>query len=224
MRLKCLGSGSSGNCYIIESPAEALIIEAGMPFMEVKKALDFNVAKIVGGIITHQHGDHAKFVHEYETAGIPTFKPYEGEKLRQMRTYGGFTVKSFDVVHDVPCCGYLVMHENMGRLLYATDTEYVRYRFDRLAHILVEANYSTDLIDPHAINRTHVLTGHMELQTTLNFLRANDNPELRNVVLCHLSGNNADPVMFKAEAGKVVGCPVWVADKGMEVDVGLAPF
>lgn len=224
MRLKCLGSGSSGNCYILESPAEALIIEAGMPFMEVKKALDFNVAKIVGVIITHQHGDHAKFAHEYKIAGIPTFKPYESENLRQIRTYGGFTVKSFDVVHDVPCCGFLVTHEDMGRLLYVTDTEYVRYRFDGLVHILAEANYSADLIDTHAANRFHVLTGHMELQTTLNFLRANNSSELRNVMLCHLSANNANPVMFKAEAEKVVGCPVWVADKGMEVDVGLVPF
>lgn len=46
MRLKVLGSGSSGNCYILENENEALIIEAGLPFMEVKKALDFNVMKL----------------------------------------------------------------------------------------------------------------------------------------------------------------------------------
>ena len=34
MRLKVLGSGSSGNCYILENDNEALIIEAGLPFME----------------------------------------------------------------------------------------------------------------------------------------------------------------------------------------------
>ena len=37
MKLRVLGSGSSGNCYILENEAEALIIEAGVPFMEVKK-------------------------------------------------------------------------------------------------------------------------------------------------------------------------------------------
>ena len=47
MKLKCLGSGSSGNCYILENDSEALIIEAGIPFMTVKKALDFNINKIV---------------------------------------------------------------------------------------------------------------------------------------------------------------------------------
>ena len=32
MKLKALGSGSSGNCYILENESEALIIEAGLPF------------------------------------------------------------------------------------------------------------------------------------------------------------------------------------------------
>ena len=41
MKLKCLGSGSSGNCYILESDTEALIIEAGLPLKEVKIALGF---------------------------------------------------------------------------------------------------------------------------------------------------------------------------------------
>lgn len=36
MKLKVLGSGSSGNCYILESETEALIIEVGLPFMNRK--------------------------------------------------------------------------------------------------------------------------------------------------------------------------------------------
>ena len=45
MELKVLGSSSSGNCYILDNGSEALIIEAGIRFMEVKKALDFNISK-----------------------------------------------------------------------------------------------------------------------------------------------------------------------------------
>ncbi|MDO5540575.1 MAG: MBL fold metallo-hydrolase [Eubacteriales bacterium] len=224
MKLKCLGSGSSGNCYLLENDTECLVIEAGVPFKEVKKALDFNISKIVGVVCTHSHADHSGRAYEYEAVGIPVFKPYESDELRQVRTYGNFVVKSFDVVHDVPCCGFLIMHPDMGRLLYASDTEYIKYRFDRLNHILVEANYSADLIDPNAVNRNHVLTGHMELQTTLDFLRANSNPELRNVTLCHLSDRNAEPKMFAMEARKAVSCPVHVAEKGLVVNVGLVPF
>ena len=55
MKLRVLGSSSAGNCYILENNTEALIIEAGLPFMEAKKALDFNTKKIQGVVISHEH-------------------------------------------------------------------------------------------------------------------------------------------------------------------------
>ena len=79
MRLKVLGSGSKGNCYILENETEALVIEAGLPLMEVKRALDFNVKKIKAVIVSHVHGDHHKYWHEYVMAGIPVFEPYKNE-------------------------------------------------------------------------------------------------------------------------------------------------
>lgn len=157
-------------------------------------------------------------------AGIPVFKPYESEMLRQVRTYGGFVIKSFDLIHDVSCCGFLIVHPEMGRLLYASDTEYIKYRFSHLDHILVEANYAAEFVEINAVNRTHVLTGHMELRTTLDFLQANKGYSLRNVILCHLSSNNADPEMFRQEAEKVVNADVSIARKGLEVDLSLIPF
>lgn len=221
MKLRCLGSGSSGNCYILENDSEALVIECGIPFMAVKKALDFNISKIVGVAISHSHGDHAKYVDEYKKVGIPVFQPYESDMERQARTYGNFVLKSFCLVHDVPCCGFLIRHPEAGNVLYASDTEYIRYRFRDISHIMIECNYSKDLILEDAANRSHVMTGHIELQTALDFLRANNNPNLRNVILLHMSDRNSDPDEFVAEAEKVVQCPVWAAEKGLEVDLQL---
>lgn len=222
MKLKCLGSGSSGNCYMLESPTEALVIEAGISFKEVKKALDFNISKITGVIVGHSHGDHAKYAGEYSPAGIPVWKPYEGGGSMEFRT-GNFMVRAFTLEHDVPCYGFLTTHPDMGRMVYASDTSYIKWRFNNLNHILVEANYSNDLIDQHAVNRNHVLTGHMEMRTTLEFLKSNRSPALRNVVLLHLSGGNSDEVMFRNEAQGVVDCSVYVAGKGLEIELGL-PF
>lgn len=224
MKFRCLGSGSSGNCYILENDSEVLVIEAGIPFMAVKKALDFNISKIVGVVVSHQHGDHARYVGEYEKAGIPVFRPYESDMESQVRTYGGFVIKSFPLVHDVPCCGFLIWHPETGNVLYASDTEYIKYRFRDLSHILIECNYSRELIPEDAVNRSHVMTGHMELQTALDFLRANNNPNLQNVVLLHMSARNSEPEEFAAKAGKVVQRPVWAAEKGLEVDLNLKLF
>lgn len=240
MELICLGSGSSGNCYLLESGSEALVIEAGVSFREVKKALGFNISKIVGVVISHSHGDHAEYAGAYEKAGVPVFKPYEmGDASRLPRRYGQFSVEGLDLTDrqgksmhsnpdgtECPCYGFYITHPEMGNLFYATDTELIKWRFQGLNHILVEANYSVNLMDAGAANRSHVLTGHMELRTALDFLKANNNPELRTVTLCHLSERNGDALRFAAEAEKAVGpgCWVAVAKKGISVDVSLEPF
>jgi phosphoribosyl 1,2-cyclic phosphodiesterase len=230
MVLKVLGSSSSGNCYILESDTEALIIETGLPFMEVKKALNFNVRKVVGVVVSHSHGDHSKYIWEYEKAGIKVFKPYDicnGNADSMGWPHSGkFYVKAFKLVHDVPCYGFYITHPDIGNLIYASDTEYIKYRFKNLNHILVEANYSDDLIEQDAVNREHILWGHMSLQTALNFISTNDNPALKNVVLLHLSDKNSDSEKFLQKTKETVkyGADCYIAEKGLAVDLNLIPF
>lgn len=140
--------------------------------------------------------------------------------------YGRFGIKAFRLIHDVPCYGFYIQHPEIGRLVYASDTEYIKYRFKNLNHILVEANYSDDLIDKEAINREHVLRGHMSLQTALDFISTNDNPALRNVVLLHLSDKNSDSEKFLQQTKQTVkyGANCYIAEKGLEVDLNLCPF
>ena len=91
------------------------------------------------------------------------------------------------LIHDVPCCGFYVVHEEMGNFLYASDTQYIREVFTgywALNHILIEANYADWLLDPNAPNYAHVKEGHMRIDTTVEFLRANENPGLTSVMLC----------------------------------------
>lgn len=223
MQLNVLGSGSSGNCYILENDKEALIIEAGISFKEVRIALDFNIRKIVGVIAGHSHFDHSKYVTEFEKTGIPTFKPYESEMERQIRTFGKFVIKSFPQIHDVPCFGFYIIHPDIGNLVYASDTEYIKYRFKNLNHILVEANYCNELIETDNPKYQHVLEGHMSIDTACGFLKSNNNPGLRNVVLLHLSKDAANPDLFKGIAGRCVSCPVYIARKGLEIELSL-PF
>lgn len=235
MKLKVLGSGSSGNCYLLENETECLVIEAGVSFMEVKKALDFNVRKIVGVIASHSHGDHAKYVAEYKKSGIHTVSfgeelpEYDAEKMKHYKLgMGKFRIKPFPLVHDVPCYGFYITEPSMGSCIYATDTEYVRWRFKNVNHILVEANYTeADFVqkidDP---KRDHVLTGHMSIETCKSFILANNSPALRNVCLCHLSAENGDAERFKQVIQEVVALDVnvTVAEKGLEVSLNLCPF
>ncbi|MEG1901794.1 MAG: MBL fold metallo-hydrolase [Clostridium sp.] len=226
MKLKCIGSSSDGNCYVLENDTEALVIEAGLPFKEVEKTLDFNISKIACVIASHSHKDHSKYLHEYERAGINTFKPYELEVHKQTRKYGGFTIHSFEVEHDVICVGYLIEHKDIGRLVFVTDTEYVKYCFAKQKpnHIMIESNYSKELLSDDPTKREHVLTGHMEINTACEFIKKNHTVHLKNVVLLHLSDSSGDAELFKAKASEVARCNVYVAKKGIEVNLDLIPF
>lgn len=56
MFLKCISSGSNGNSYVLISDKEILLIEAGVRLIEVKRHIDFQISKITGCIISHEHG------------------------------------------------------------------------------------------------------------------------------------------------------------------------
>ena len=110
-------------------------------------------------------------------------------------------------------------------MLYITDTELIKWRFYDIHQILVEANYSKKIIQEDDPNYEHVCRGHMELETTLEFLKVNKSMDLRNVVLLHLSDDNSDADMFAARAKEVVGmADVYVADEGMEIELNKEPF
>nr|DAK34472.1 MAG TPA: YycJ-like MBL-fold protein [Bacteriophage sp.] len=56
MKLKCLGSSSAGNCYLLTSNSEeTLILDCGIPIRKIKKGLDWNIRGITGVIISHTH-------------------------------------------------------------------------------------------------------------------------------------------------------------------------
>ena len=53
--LKCVGSGSSGNCYIVTCNNEKLILDCGLPIKVIKQGLDFDLGGIQGVLISHAH-------------------------------------------------------------------------------------------------------------------------------------------------------------------------
>ena len=170
--------------------------------------------------------DHSKSVDDFKRYGISVFEPYKDDKFERKKTFGRFEIYPFELVHDVPCFGFYIRHTDMGSFVYLSDTEYCKYRFPRVNHILVEANYDKRIIDSSHPAKEHILRGHLELQTTKDFISANKTPDLRNVILCHLSSENADPETMKKEVQSVAGkwVNVAVAHAGFEVELSKYPF
>lgn len=222
MNLRVAGTGSSGNAYLLTCGSETLVIDCGIRFLTVKKALNFQIRGIVGAITTHSHGDHFKYAHEYEKSGIEVWKPFLDSTLIQTKRIGGFTIRSFPCIHDVPCVGYLIEHPESGlKLLYATDTEYVKYTFKGLTAMLIEANYGEEYVNRDEAKYRHVLSGHMSIETAIECIKANMNDGLKNIILCHLSTGNSDPTAFLESAKEAVsdGVSVNIAAPGLTVEL-----
>lgn len=233
MNLRCLGSGSSGNCYLLSSETETLILDCGLPIRGIKKGLDWDISKVVGVLCTHSHLDHSKAVKDFENMGIPVFAPYKSLEPMSFKDGSRVRVQAFDLTDkngkfmhtnndgsECPCYGFLIEHEDMGKMLYITDTELVKWRFSGINHILISCNYQKKYISDSA-KRNHVLRGHMELETVKDFIKANKSNALRTVILCHLSGDSTDPEECLSEVQNVVGegVSVLVAHKGLEAEL-----
>jgi len=243
MKLSVLASSSKANGYLLHNKSEALVIEAGVSLLKVKKALDFRLDIIKGCIVTHRHKDHARALVAYANAGINILAPDDVFKEHQGHhrfcavvpgkgyTLGSFKVIPFEVQHDVPCYGYLIDHPDAGRILFLTDTYLCEYTFPGLNHILIQANYCDDILEDNILNgiehpskRERLLTSHMELQTTQAVLMAQDLSNVQNIVLIHLSDRNSDEILFANQVSAVTGKPVKGAYGGLEINVSKHPF
>lgn len=244
MKVHVIGSSSHGNCYVFSNKKTKLIVECGKRFIDVKKALNFNIHGICGAIVTHEHGDHAKYISEYLNAGIhvlalSNIRDKQKNKhgiieLQPKKVYrfGDFKVFALEVHHDVPCVGYVIYHPEMGNVLFVTDTISFPYSLQGINHLFIEANYADDiLLDnieqgkvPYSM-RDRLLNSHMELEETKRIVSDFNNIALNTVVLIHLSDGNSNADRFQREVKDIVPtCEVYVAEKGMEIDLNVNPY
>jgi phosphoribosyl 1,2-cyclic phosphodiesterase len=233
MKLKCIATGSTGNCYTLTSDSgETLILDCGIPIKEIKKGLDWNIRNVVGCIVSHAHSDHSKSVKDFEAMGIPVFTPYIS--LKPMRMGKEFKIQAFDLTtidgswthtnaDGTPCpiFGFLITHKEMGRMLYITDCELIKWKFKNVNHVLLGVNYDKDLIDrDNAGKANHVFRGHLSIDTACDFVKANYSDSLQNVIMCHLSSENSDKDSFIEKMKKVAyGANVDVAVAGKSWDL-----
>lgn len=138
-----LGSSSAGNCTVVWTSREALLVDCGFPpryILRHLSSLGIPPDQITGVLITHIHGDHINngFVRKAMQLGLRLYCPAE-ISLHMQGAYrtvaeaahrglvvsfsnGGleldaFDVRSFPVPHDSPggCFGYRISTEANGR-------------------------------------------------------------------------------------------------------------
>lgn len=235
VELKTIATGSSGNSYALIAGKEILLLDVGVSAKEIKQAIDFRVSDVSACLVTHKHLDHSKSVKDFEYMGIPVYKPYEEKNPISLRKGSKFTVKAFDLTDlkgnfkhtnadgsECPCYGFFISHPDMGKMVYITDAEFVKWRFRDINHILISCDYQKKYItEENESKRNHVLRGHMELETVKGMVLSCKSPCLRTVILCHMSASNSNPIECAAELKKIAGegVDVQCAQAGMDIEL-----
>lgn len=187
------------------------------------KDVGIQFEKIMAVFVTHDHADHIKALGNLgERCAIPVYATrgtHEGinnnycmtEKLSSSVRYiekevplkfHDFVITPFEVPHDgTDNVGYRI--EVDGKVFcFVTDlghiTETVSKYILQANYLIVEANYDEDMLRmgkyPQFLKeRITSPKGHLSNKTTAKFLARNIHPGLKNIWLCHLSGENNHP-------------------------------
>jgi phosphoribosyl 1,2-cyclic phosphodiesterase len=230
MQLKIISSGSVGNAYILETENSALLIECGVKLKEIQEAIDFNVFKIKGAIVSHAHLDHSKSMSQVAQLGIPlmaldkTFSKmkipcelrYAVLKNGRSKEISDFKISSFDASHDIDTLGFIIESES-EKVFFLTDSYKLIWnlRSWQFTCVMIEANYCEELIKSKSetfINRRR-LKSHMSIQTAILTLGNMDLSKCKNIVLLHLSDGLSNEKEFKEKVEMLFGIPVTIATK-----------
>ena len=231
IKFRPLASGSKGNCYHLTDGTTEILLECGIPIKKIRESLDFRLSSVSACLVSHEHQDHAKAAADIMAAGIDIYASQgtidaldiKGHRLHPIRALQGFTIGTWyilpiDLVHDAAePLGFVCVSGN-ERLLFATDTAYVKYLVPGLTHICIECNYDEETlsenvtqgkIDP--VLRQRIVENHMSLDRVKAMLFANDLSNVEEIWLLHLSDENADAERFRKEIFWLTGRKVYVA-------------
>jgi phosphoribosyl 1,2-cyclic phosphodiesterase len=209
--IQVVGTGSDGNCYLLNVNHQTLVIEAGVNFTKVKKALDYDLKKVVGVLVSHEHGDHADFIKDFQKFGKKvycTLGTYLAKKTfikpqiiscLQPFQIGLFTITAFQTFHDaIDPCGFLIEFEGK-RLVFLTDSCDLKTKLKNVDYWLIEANYSDDMLRASSLDvrlKKRIQETHMSIDRCKTILDAHNAQNSELVMLIHGSKNHLDKEEF----------------------------
>lgn len=231
LRLAVLGSGSGGNCAVIESGGHRLLVDAGFSCREIERRLRMLGVEpdtLDGVVLTHEHRDHSRGAERLVrrhglavfatggtlAAGVLGRQRERAQVIASGRPFeagGGFAVEAFAVPHDAREPVGLVVEDSSGRRvgLVADLGARSRLAWGRLREVsvlLLETNHDLEMLRsgpyPWSLKqRVAGRHGHLSNREASEGIGELASERLEWVVLYHLSQTNNLPALAAACVG-----------------------
>ena len=171
VRFTILGSGSSGNCALLEAGETRLLIDAGFSARQIRERLATvgrTPENLSGILITHEHGDHIQGLGTLcGRLGVPIYtnrltreaieRQFPQTKLKFVTfetgsafSVGSVDVQTFSVPHDAMDPVGFVLETAGGTVGFLTDlghaTKLILERVKRARLLILEANHDLRLL------------------------------------------------------------------------------
>jgi phosphoribosyl 1,2-cyclic phosphodiesterase len=169
--LTILGSGSAGNCALVQTPGCRLLVDAGLSARQIVSRLEasgVDPATLDGILITHEHCDHAGGLEVFcRKFPAPIYcNPLTAEAIRKsggtsakdwrlFATGSGLSIKdvevqTFPVPHDAVDPVGFVLHSGGAALGFLTDlghaTKLVHERVRGVRTLVIETNHDEHML------------------------------------------------------------------------------
>ncbi|MDC0575109.1 MBL fold metallo-hydrolase [Nitrosomonadaceae bacterium] len=240
MRFASLGSGSKGNCLIVEEKNTRLLLDCGFSTKEIIARL-FRLAiqpnMLDGIIITHEHADHIsgveRFARKFDLpvwlthgtlrAAKKTFSTLS--KINIIDSHQAFSVSDIDiqpypVPHDAQEPVQFIFSNGSIKLGVLTDTgcstTHIETILNRCHGLVLECNHDATLLAnskyPKSLKqRVGGRLGHLENASSAMLLSKLDCSLLQHLIAAHLSEANNTPQLAQSALSGAINCsPDWI--------------
>lgn len=196
MEFTCLGTGSSGNCYLLNVGSSNILLDAGVRPTNIVKACNLN--KIDFAFVSHEHKDHSLSLNFLVSRGVKVvdgslFNAFIKNKYSDKITYYTFPVEH----GDCNCCGIIIQSKDEC-ILYVTDFTVCKFNFSsiKFTSVIVECNYIAEKVtkDNNFIRTKENIYRHLSLEGCDLFLSKLNLSKCKEIILTHFSDNFSDPI------------------------------
>ena len=217
-----LASGSRGNCAVVWSGDDAVLVDCGLgprPTLARLAAVGVPAASVRGIVVTHEHGDHVGGAPALgEQLDVPVYITAAARRMSRFGpdarveivapgaafAVGRLQVEPFRVPHDTVDTLGLVVGAGPHRVGFATDMGSLRRsviaRLRTCRAVLLEFNHDEHMLwagDYPEFLKERVAgdRGHLSNRQGAELLAALAGSRVEHVVLGHLSEQNNEPAL-----------------------------